>query len=79
MVFFVTIGYILLRSRPFQNWAAQKTVNYLSKELKTRVALKSIDFELVNNLVLEGLYIEDRQGDTLAYFGKLKTSFNYKY
>ena len=78
MVFFVTIGYILLRSRPFQNWAAQKTVNYLSKELKTRVALKSIDFELVNNLVLEGLYIEDRQGDTLAYFGKLKTSFNYK-
>lgn len=78
LVFFVTIGYVLLRSRPFQNWAAQKTVNYLSKEFKTKVSLKSIDFELINNLVLEGLYIEDRQGDTLAYFGKLKTSFNYK-
>ena len=78
MVFLITIGYILLRSRPFQNWAAQKTVNYLSKELKTRVTLKSIDFELINNLVLEGLYIEDRHGDTLAYFGKLKTNFNYK-
>ncbi len=78
VAFLLTIGYILLRSRPFQNWAAQKTVNYLSKELQTKVRLKSIDFELINKLVLEGLYIEDRQGDTLAYFGKLKTNFNFK-
>ena len=77
-VFILTIGYIMLRSRPFQNWAAQKTVNFLSKEFKTRVALKSIDFELLDKLVLEGLLIEDRHGDTMAYFGKLKTSFNYK-
>ncbi len=27
-------------------------------------------------MVLKGLYIEDQAGDTLAYFGKLKTNFN---
>ncbi len=78
MVFLISIGYILVCSRPFQNWAAQKAVNYLSKEFKTKVNLKSIDFELINTLVLEGLYVEDLHGDTLAYFGKLKTNFNYK-
>jgi hypothetical protein len=62
----------MLRSRPFQNWAMQKVVKTLSEELKTKVTLKSIDFELINNLVLEGLYVEDQQGDTLAYFWKTK-------
>ncbi|MFM9944275.1 MAG: hypothetical protein ACKVQB_03500, partial [Bacteroidia bacterium] len=78
VVFFLIIAYTLVRSRHFQNWAAQKTVNYLAKEFKTKVSLKSIDFELIDQLVLEGLYIEDRQGDTLVYFGKLKASFNSK-
>lgn len=74
----LTVCYVMLRSRPFQNWAMQKVVKTLSEELKTKVTLKSIDFELINNLVLEGLYVEDQQGDTLAYFGKLKVNFNYK-
>jgi len=74
----LTASYVLLRSRPFQNWAMQKVVKTLSQELKTKVTLKSIDFELINNLVLEGLYVEDQQGDTLVYFGKLRVNFNYK-
>ena len=79
VVFIVAIGYVLVRSRPFQNWAAQKAVNFIAGELKTKVSLKSIDFELFNTLILDGLYVEDQKGDTLAYFGRLKVNFNYKF
>ncbi len=79
MVFLVALCYFIATSSRFQNWAAQKAVTYLSEEFKTKVKLKAIKFEFINNLVLEGLYIEDRHGDTLAYFGKLKTNFNYRF
>jgi len=77
-IFLIMVCFILLRSRPFQNYSAQKLVNYLSQELGTRVSLKSIDIELLNTLVLNGLCIEDLKGDTLGYFGALKVNFNYK-
>lgn len=77
-VFLVTVCYILFRSRPFQNYAAQKAVNYLSSELGTSVSLKSIDLQLLNTLVLKGLCVKDLQGDTLGYFGSLKVNFNYR-
>lgn len=78
LVCLVMAGYILFRSIPFQNYLAQKVVHYLSQELKTKVTLRSVDLELLNTLVLEGLCVEDQQGDTLGYFGKLKVDFNYK-
>ena len=78
MVVLLALIYFIVASSRFQNWAAQKAVTYLSKELQTKVSLKSIKFKLINTLVLEGLYIEDKHGDTLAYFGKLKTNFNYR-
>ncbi|MCB9251849.1 MAG: translocation/assembly module TamB domain-containing protein [Flavobacteriales bacterium] len=78
LTFLLTVCYILIKSRPFQNWAAQKAVAFLSQELQTKVKLQSVDFEFLNNLVLRGLYIEDKQGDTLGYFGALKVNFNYK-
>ena len=77
-IFFTSLAYILFRSKPFQNWSAQKVITFLSEELNTNVSLDNIDIELLNTLVLNGLYIEDRQGDTLGYFESLKVDFNYK-
>ena len=44
----------------------------LSKELKTKVAVRNVSFTLLNRVNLEGLYIEDRQHDTLISAGKLQ-------
>lgn len=52
-----------------QNFIGQKVVVYLSKKLKTTVSLKNIRVDFLNHLLIEGLYIEDRQGDTLLYAG----------
>jgi len=78
LISLVLASYFLIKSTSFQNWAAQKAVAYLEKELKTKVGLKSIEFKLINTLVLKGLYIEDLHHDTLGYFGKLEVRFNYK-
>jgi hypothetical protein len=60
---------ILINLTPVQNFLAQKAVSYLSGKLDTKVALKHVRIDLLNALTLEGLYIEDKQGDTLLYAG----------
>ncbi|TAH02647.1 MAG: translocation/assembly module TamB [Sphingobacteriales bacterium] len=71
-------GIILaLRLPPVQTWAAQKATKYLSGELKTRVEVKSLYLKPFKSLVLEGLYIEDLQKDTLLLAPKLVIDINY--
>ncbi len=58
---------------PFgQNWIARQVTNKLSKNLHTKVSVKHVDFSLFNRMHLEGLMIEDRQGDTILYAGDAK-------
>lgn len=77
-VFLIIISISLLSLKSVQNFIVKKAVNYLSSELKTTVTIESIDFRFLNSVVLNGLYIEDLKGDTLAYFGKFSTGFNYR-
>lgn len=71
-------GIILaLRLPPVQTWAAQKATMYLSDQLKTRVEVKSLYLKPFKSLVLEGLYIEDLQKDTLLLAPKLVVDINY--
>lgn len=63
---------ILVNITPVQNFLAQQAVNYLSDKLQTKVTLKHVRIDLLNAATLEGLYIEDRQKDTLLYAGEAK-------
>lgn len=49
---------------------ARQVTKKLSKELKTDVSVKHVDFLLFNKMIVEGLVIKDRNKDTLAYVGK---------
>ena len=70
-----------------QTYLAQKATKILSEKLNTKVALQKVRIDLLNHVLIEGLYIEDQQKDTLAYIGKaqvritdwffLKTGFRY--
>jgi hypothetical protein len=56
---------LLFQYKPVQTWAARKATNYLSKELHTKVDIKSIYIKPFSSVVLEDLYVLDKQKDTL--------------
>lgn len=73
LLLFLTI-FLLLRIPAIQNWVAEKTTSWLSEKLDTEVSVKEVSIDLLDHLILEGLYIEDKQDDTLLYAGKLEVN-----
>ena len=68
----VLIGvYFVLQTPVVQNWLVGKVTAYLSDELKTTVRVQHLDFEFFDKLVLDGVYVQDLQGDTLLYAEQL--------
>lgn len=64
--------YIFIQTPFGQNWIARQVTKRLSKDLQTKVSIKHVDFSLFNRMHLEGLMLEDRQGDTLLYAGDMQ-------
>jgi hypothetical protein len=62
---------LIFQYKPVQTWAARKATAYLSKELKTTVDIKSLYIKPFSSVVLENLYVLDRQHDTLLSTPKL--------
>ncbi|MFN8407439.1 MAG: translocation/assembly module TamB domain-containing protein [Sphingobacteriaceae bacterium] len=60
----------VLQFKPVQTFFAQRAAHYLSSELKTRVEINGLYIKPFKSLVLEGLYIQDLQKDTLLYSAK---------
>ncbi|WP_245580870.1 translocation/assembly module TamB domain-containing protein [Daejeonella oryzae] len=59
-----------LQFKPVQTYVAKKAAQYLSKELNTRVEVKSLYIKPFKSVVLEGLYVEDLEKDTLIFSPK---------
>ena len=70
LFFLLLAGLILLP--PVQRFISQKAVAYLEKKLDTKVALGKLYIGLPKTVVLENVYVEDKQKDTLLYGGSLK-------
>jgi hypothetical protein len=70
LVLFVIFIYFLLQSPAVQNWLVRKTTSILTETLETKVQIKRVDLEFFDNIILEGFYIEDLNGDTLLYADK---------
>jgi hypothetical protein len=64
----------LLQTPRVQNWLVSQVSNFLSKELKTTVQVKHVEFGLFNKMLVEGVLITDRQKDTLLSAGLLKVN-----
>ncbi|HFD31493.1 MAG TPA: hypothetical protein ENJ28_02105, partial [Gammaproteobacteria bacterium] len=69
LVLLLLVGWFVLQSEGFQNWAIDKVTSDLSERLGTPVQVDYIDIDFFDNMVLEGFYIEDDRGDTLLYSG----------
>ena len=56
---------LLIQVPAVQQFAKQKAVNYLQRKLRTTVRLDRLRIIFPKQIVLEGLYLEDQQRDTL--------------
>lgn len=67
---------ILIQTPPVQHFLRGKAVTWLEKKLQTKVAVGKLYIGFPKKIVLEGIYIEDRQKDTLFYGGRMKFDVN---
>ncbi len=70
------IIYIAFRTPAVQDYLTGIVEDKASQQLNTKVSLGGIDIDFLDEIVLEDLYVEDQQGDTLLYSGKFRVAFN---
>lgn len=61
--------WVLLQLPPVQTWLVHQATHQLSKNLRTTINIEHVDFSLFNRMNLEGVYVQDRNKDTLLYAG----------
>ncbi|MDO9001432.1 MAG: translocation/assembly module TamB domain-containing protein [Bacteroidota bacterium] len=77
-IFFKTLGvltililllgvslYFAIQSYSFQTWLGQKASNYLTGELHNNISIKTVKLDFFKKANLEGVYISDKNKDTL--------------
>ena len=67
---------LLLLTPPVQNFVRKKATSWLSTKLKTKVEIGKIYIGFPKKVVLENVYIEDRQKDTLLSGGSLQVDIS---
>ncbi|MCX6319871.1 MAG: translocation/assembly module TamB domain-containing protein [Bacteroidetes bacterium] len=72
LLFLVVAIYIFIQTPFGQKWIVKQVTKRLSTDLKTKIKIDHVDFSLFNKMHLEGILIEDRQGDTLLFAGDMK-------
>jgi translocation and assembly module TamB len=72
IILLVSLIALSILTPPVQNFIRGKATSWLSGKLKTKVEIGKIYIGFPKNIVLEDVYVEDRQKDTLLYGGKLK-------
>lgn len=59
-----------------QNYMARRLTGWLSEKTGTTVTVRRVDVGFFNRAVVEGFYVEDRQGDTLLYADRAAVGIN---
>ena len=76
IILFLLVIFLLIQTGPVQNILRVKAVAYLQKKLKTKVEVGRVYVGLPKNIILENVYIEDRQKDTLLSGGKIEANLD---
>jgi len=76
IILFLLIILLLVQTGPVQNILRVNAVAYLQKKLKTKVEVGKVYVGLPKNIILENVYIEDRQQDTLLSGGKIEANLD---
>jgi hypothetical protein len=77
----VTSLFFLVQTPSFQTWLAQKAADYLQDELNSEISIQKVDIDFFKTINLKGVFVKDRNGDTLLNEGNLAVrlnTFNYE-
>ena len=68
LVIFLLVGVVFwtLETTAGQNFLTRQATSFLRKKLDTRVDIRAIRLDIPDWVALEGVYIEDKTGDTLV-------------
>ena len=67
---------LLFQYKPVQTWAAKKATAYLSEKLNTKIDIKGLYIKPFTSIVLDSLYVLDKQKDTLLSTPELTIDLN---
>ncbi len=70
LIALVVLLLVAVNLTPVQNWLASQAARILSDKLGTEVHVGHIRIDFRNRVLLQGLYVEDRAGDTLLAAGE---------
>ena len=73
---FLILVILLIQAPPIQNFARKKVVAFLENKLKTEVSIGKINIGIPNKILLENIYLEDRQKDTLLSGGRISANLD---
>lgn len=76
IILLVILLLLSLQLRPVQQYVAHKATAFLSKELGTEISIEGIYIKPFSSISVEGLFVADRDRDTLLYAGQLKADVN---
>lgn len=68
---------ILIQIPAIQNKIVDTATSYISKKTHTRVEIGNISISFPKSVVIDGLFLEDMNKDTLIYAGKLKAGISF--
>ena len=67
LILLIVLLLLFIRSPWGQNIIIQKAVSYVSGKTNTKVEIEKLFITFDGNILLKGLYLEDKKGDTLIY------------
>ncbi len=63
---------ILINVTSVQNFLVRQVTKTLSQRLETKVSIQHVRLDLLNHVLVQGVYVEGQQKDTLLYAGEIR-------
>lgn len=76
ITFLLLVLILLVQIPAVQNWLATQVTRSLGNTLETRVSVDNVHISWLDEMTIDGLYIEDKYGDTLLYGQTIAVNFD---
>ncbi len=76
LILLILVVFIAIQIPAVQNFAKDQAVSYLEGKIKTKVVIDNFEMGFPKKFILEGVYLENQQKDTLLYGKKIAVNLN---